>query len=179
MDRAALLDELAHAFTGVKRDPEQSLHQAQLTDQGMRRRITDAEWRAAGQLDSEESWERVPATALDECDSALSHFTPESWRFYLPAYMRRALACFVPPAYSYKQLSSVLFHLTYRPDGSSYLLQRFELLDGRQRMAVRHFLEVVECEALALVEATNGHWWAFEDAKAGLDCYWREVGGEP
>lgn len=28
---------------------------------------------------------------MNECDAALSHATPQSWPFYLTAYMRRAL----------------------------------------------------------------------------------------
>lgn len=142
----------------------------------MRRRIGAAEWAAAGRLDPEESWEDVSGLALDQCDAALSHATPESWRFYLPAFMRRALAHFVPPDYSYEKLSAVLFHLTYTPQNGPHLLPRFELLDPRQRRAVRHFLELVEEETLALVEATNSNYWTYEAAKNALDSYWREEG---
>lgn len=176
MDRAALFAEFRDAFSGVERDPDQSLHQTQLTDQGMSRRIGGSEWAAAGRLDPERSWEEVPSTALDECDAALSHATPESWRFYLPAFMRRALAHFVPPEYKYEKLSAVIFHLTYTSQSSPHLLPRFELLDHRQRRAVRHFLELVEAEALAVVEATNSNYWTYEAALNALDSYWREKG---
>lgn len=90
--------------------------------------------------------------------------------------MRRALAHFVPPGYAYEKLSAVLFHLTYTPQLGLHLAPRFELLDQRQRRAVRHFLELVEQEALAVVESTNSHYWTYEAAKTALDSYWKEAG---
>jgi hypothetical protein len=84
----------------------------------------------------------------------------------------------MPPAYSHEKLNSVLFHLTFRPDLSSHLLPRFELLNPKQHRAVRHFLELVESEALAVVGATNSNWWTYEGAQTALDSYWRKEDGE-
>lgn len=179
MDRVALVAELSQAFAGTSRNPELSLHQAHLSDQGMSRQIGGAEWRAAGKLDFGRRWEDVPGVALDECDSALSHLDPEGWRFYLPAFIRRALEHFAPPSYPYEKLCSVLFHLTYTPESSPHVLPRFELLTDAQRTAVRHFLELAERETLAFVEATNDQWWTYESAKCALDSYWRSSDGEP
>jgi hypothetical protein len=173
MDRVALMHEFGEAFSGVQRDPGQSLRQAHLTDQGISRRILTSEWREAGLLDLEQRWEDVPDSVLDECDAALSHFTLESWRFYLPAFMRRALALFTPPAYASEKLRVVLFHLTLTPALDPYTVPRLELLTVKQSAAVRHFIELVESEALALVERTNDQWWTYESAKNALDSYWR------
>jgi hypothetical protein len=183
MARTALRTMIEAAFAGVARDPEQSLHQAQLTDQGMSRRIPGSEWAAAGRRDRESKWTEVPAEALDECDAALSHCTPESWRFYLPAYLCRSLALFVPPNYSTDMLHSVLFHLTCHGDDNpgmrSYSLERYQSLTPLQHKAVRRFLELVVRESLELVETTNDHWLTYDHAKKALESYWSEQGAEP
>lgn len=161
MERTALRTEIEAAFAGVARDPEQTLHQAQLTDQSMSREIHDGEWREAGRRDREKDWTEVPGEALDECDAALSHFTPESWRFYLPAYLCRSLSLFAPPDFKDRMLHHVLFQLTCHADDGSglraYVLERYQSLTPAQHEAVRHFLELVVDESLQLVETTNDH----------------------
>lgn len=178
MARMALRTEIEAAFAGVARDPEQSLHQSQLTDQGMSRRIPGREWMAAERRDRERSWTEVPGEALDECDAALSHFTPASWRFYLPAYICRALSLFTPPDLKTDLLDIVVFQLTLHEKTDEglkgYLLERYRSLTPAQHEAVRHFLELVVHESLRLVETTNDHWRLYEDAKTALESYWSE-----
>ena len=183
MARTALRAEIEAAFAGVARDPEQSLHQAQLTDQGMSRRISGSEWREAENRDRERSWTEVPGEALDECDAALSHFTPDSWRFYLPAYLWRSLALFAPPDLKTDMLRNILFQLTCHADDSggmrSYVLERYQSLNPAQHEAVRHFLELVVHESLHLVETTNDHYQTYDSAKKALESYWSESTAEP
>jgi hypothetical protein len=174
MDRNTTIAQITAAFAGVQRDPEQSLHQAQLTDRGMSRPASEAEWLLAGQLDSEAEWTEVKGAALDECDAALSHLLPISWRFYLPAYMCRSLSLFVAPEFENEMLRSVMFHLTLPADEDlrSYVRERYETLSTDQRVAVRSFLEFAQEEALRAVEATNDHWGEYSDAKLALASYW-------
>jgi hypothetical protein len=178
MARTALRTEIEVAFAGVARDPEQSLHQSQLTDQGMSRQILGREWREAGRRDRERSWTEVPGEALDECDAALSHFTLDSWRFYLPAYLCRALSLFAAPDYETELLDIVVFQLTCRKDADhgmrSYLLERYQSLTPAQHAAVRHFLEFVVQESLHLVETTNDHYRIYDDARTALESYWAD-----
>lgn len=179
MARTALRTMIEKAFAGVARDPEQSLHQAQLTDQGMSRRIPGSEWAAAGRRDRERKWTEVPGEALDECDAALSHFTPESWRFYLPAYLCRSLALFTAPDFKEDLLDRVVFQLTLREEASEglkgYLLERYRSLTPSQHEAIRHFLELVVQESLHLVETTNDHWQTYDSAKTALESYWERA----
>src|ERR1700749_3582173 len=95
MELEELLKLIDLAFMGTKRDEECTLHQAQFADTFGDVPITDDEWtrrRAAEKLrDPETDWRDIPASSLDECDAAQSHANPQSWHFYLPAYMRRAL----------------------------------------------------------------------------------------
>jgi hypothetical protein len=178
MDRAALRKEIETAFAGVTRDPEQTLHQAQLAEQSMSRPIHGGEWREAGLRDREEEWTEVPGEALDECDAALSFFTPESWRFYLPAYICRALSLFAAPGFETDMLHSVLFDLTcnktYDSGMRAYVLGRYQALTPAQCEAVRHFLELVVRECLELVEATNDYWNTYTHAQEALESYWSE-----
>jgi hypothetical protein len=109
----------------------------------MRRDISEAEWQAAKDKDPETDWRLVPVSFLDECDTALSHATPQSWRFYLPAYMRRALRLLDTDLWF---PGSVIFHLTYRgkpPETDLYTLERFNTLNATQGQAVKLFLEYI------------------------------------
>lgn len=179
MDRTALRAKIEAAFAGVARDPEQTLHQAQLTDQSMSRSISDQEWRDVGLRDREKEWTEVPGKALDECDAALSHFTPDSWLFYLPAYLCRSLELFTPPDFETRLLHIVLFQLTLHKNDTSglreYLLERYHSLTPAQSGAVRHFLELIVQESLELVEATNDHWDTYADAQKALESYWSKA----
>src|SRR6185437_7671477 len=85
LDLATLNATIEAAFLDVERDEDCTLHQAQLIDDAIRREISLVEWQAAKDKDPETDWRRVPEAYPDECDAALSHATPQSWRFYLPA----------------------------------------------------------------------------------------------
>lgn len=175
MDSSAILKEIEAAFAGVTRDPHQSLHQAQLTDQGLARRIHGQDWRDAGLRDPEEDWLDVPGESIDECDAALSHFTPESWRFYIPAYICRSIVLFAAPDHESELLERVVFNLTLhkRDDGlNAYLRQRYEMLSFPQATAVRSFLEFVERESLRLLEETNEFLEEYNDVRLALERYW-------
>lgn len=168
MDRKSFDAELAAAFAGVRPDPDQTLHEAQLTDDGIFRSIGAAEMRAARAKDAHHAWTEVPAAALDACDHAMSHFTAQSWCFYLPAYMRRSLELFGDPLWDAEMLGSLIFHLTVKKEMPLCVAR----LTGAQKLAVRHFLELVEQESLVFIERTNSYCSPYDDAKAALDSYW-------
>lgn len=175
MNRTTTTKRIALAFADVTRDAEQSLRQAQLCDRGMSAHPASAsEWRHAGKLDVEEAWYDVPGAALDECDAALSHLIPMSWRFYLPAYLCRSLSLFVAPAFESSMLRSVIFHLTLPMEESAqnHSRERFGILAPDQCIAVKSFLECVRDESLLVVEATNRHWGEYEGAEVALESYW-------
>jgi hypothetical protein len=156
---------LEAAFLGVQRDAACTLHQAQLADQSLSRKISQEEWGAAGRLDPETDWRDVPAAALDECGAALSHATPRSWHFYLPAYMRRALDLIDEP--TWESVGSVVFHLTYTEKNNlaAYWLERFHQLNEAQARAVTAFLEFVR-------DYSTEGWSYADDARLALKKYW-------
>ena len=144
MDIATVDAAIEAAFAGVERDEECTLHQAQLRDHTLDREIAETEWDEAKARDRATDWLDVPDADLDECDAALSHATPECWRFYLPAYMRRALRLLDASITETWFPGSVVSHLSC-PSKSleGYVLERFELLNAAQQKAVRTFLEYI------------------------------------
>ena len=167
MNREAILSTIADAFRSVDRDDSYTLHEAQLTDQSMRREISAKELAEAKRLDSHQDWRDVPASSIDECDAALSHLSPEGWRFYIPAYMTRAVDLLDEPIWKTWLPGAVVFQLTYPKDVSlqSYTLERFSLLDEAQVAAVAAFLGYVAAHAPAGAVLC-------EDAQLALKRYW-------
>lgn len=168
MDLETLDSVIETAFCDVMRDEGCTLHQAQLADQGMGRKISDAEWRAAKVRDQETDWRGVPTAFLDECDAALSHATPLSWRFYLPAYMSRTLRLLDADILETMLPGTVIFHLTYsdkHPGQAANTLERFHTLSAAQQQAVRSFLEYIRDYPRQVTSYS-------EEAQLALRKYW-------
>lgn len=141
MDIVTVDATIEAAFAGVERDEECTLHQAQLRDHTLDREIADREWHEAKERDQATDWRDVPDDDLDESDAALSHATPECWRFDLPAYMRRALRLLDASILETWFPGSVVSHLGYPSKPlEGHILPRFELLNTAQQKAVRAFL---------------------------------------
>jgi hypothetical protein len=143
-DVCALIDE---AFAGIQRDENCTIHQAQLADERLDREIPDKEWVVQKRRDPETNWRDVPASSLDECDAVLSHATPQSWLFYLPTYMKRALELLTANSEKSNLPNSVLFHLSLERGSrgpSFYVFERFKQVTPAQERAIIAFLEYVQ-----------------------------------
>jgi hypothetical protein len=168
MSRAKLDEVLEAAFIGVERDDACTLHQAELIDRTPEREVADAEWSHARDIDQATDWRQVPSAALDECGAAMSHATPQSWRFYLPAYKRRALDLLDIQLLETWLPGSVIHHLTFSSQFAgqvSYKLDRFETLSTAQGRAVRIFLEYIRDYPCAVASYRR-------DAELALLKYW-------
>jgi hypothetical protein len=163
-----LTELIEQAFADVRRDPDQSLHQAQLDDQGIAREIPAEERAKAALLDDHTEWHEVSESELQECPDAMSHLLPASWVFYLPAYMRAAITLLDRPLWKADLPHRVLFALTYSdtyPGIKYYYLGRFEKLSAAQFEAVKQFLMFVERNAA-------GENFYSRDASEALRSYW-------
>lgn len=132
------------AFLGLNRDEDCTLHQAQCDDE--RIMISRENRTAAKRWDPETDWRDIPAASLEECNAALSYASPQSWHFYLPAYMQRALDLIdtCPPMEWSDLPISVVHTLTYRDENRfPNRLERFHRLNEAQENAVVAFLEFV------------------------------------
>jgi hypothetical protein len=161
----ALIDE---AFAGTQRDEECTLHQAQLRDCIGDFEIAEEEWLHQKLRDPETNWRDVPAASLDECDAVLSHASPQSWLFYLPAYMKRALELLATNAEESYLPSSVVFHLTLQRRSAGlnfYVFERFQQITEAQERAIIAFLEYVR-------DYPQKRTWDAESATEALNSYW-------
>ena len=168
MNRVEVTERIKSAFAGVRRDSDMTLHQAQLADQGMSREISDAEWAAALAKDHETEWQEVNPTALAECDASLSHLSPTGWRFYLPAYMLRAMELLDLPVTKTWVPGNVVGALDLDTKHSGlkrYALTRFEILTPAQVDAVAAFLTYVR-------DFEHEENYSREDAARALSKYW-------
>ena len=166
--RAEVTAKIKKAFAGVRRDNEKTLHQAQLADQGISRKITDEEWAAALAKDRESEWYEVNPTAIDECDASLSHLSPTGWRFYLPAYMLRAMELLELPVHKAWVPGNVVHSLALNTKHSGlkrYALARYEILTPAQVDAVAAFLTYVR-------DFEHEENYSREDAARALSKYW-------
>lgn len=164
MDVDAIKAIIHATFLGLRRDEDCTLHQAQCDDEPMTSREERA---AAKRWDPETDWRDVSGSALEECDSALSYTSPQSWHFYLPAYMERALDLIhTRPSERWWELPfSVVFHLTYRNENR---LERFHRLNEAQETAVVAFLQFVRDSC----QHDDDESFLARDAALALREYW-------
>ena len=141
------------AFAGVPCG-QVTLHEAEVMDAYG----SEVERRAARRFDPDDDWTKVSAASIEECPTALSFLDPESWRFYLPAYMRLALRRFGQPH------NEAMDQAIYSLDGASP--ERSGTLNASQAGAVQRFLAFA-CEHEDQCDATV--------AKQALDAYWSSV----
>lgn len=112
------------AFVGVTLGGGVGLQEAQGLDD-----YADAATCAAYRAnDEKDDWHRIPAEALNRCNSSLSFFDAEGMRFHLPAYLLADLRG------DYR--CGMAFCLTQSHDYDCY----FSLLSEGQRQAIRAFL---------------------------------------
>lgn len=132
----SIIGEIRVAFAGVRRG-RITIHEAEVIDS----RGDDDQRRLARKQDSESDWECVPDQDIEECCWALPHLDPESWRYYIPAYMIWTLT-------NFRSSDSVVSDFTIYtfepyladPQMRAHATDRFGLLNEPQSRAVCQFL---------------------------------------
>ena len=158
-----IIQSIEQAFAGVPRGSI-TLHEAEVLDSYG----TDAERQDARSLDTEDDWRQVPDSSIEECPVALSFVDPESWRFYLPAYMRFGLKFLTD------RNNGAIDHAIYsldkgeNPNLTDYKLERFRTLNVEQARAVQEFLAFA-CE--------NEDFCDGRIARNALEAYWSDAAG--
>jgi hypothetical protein len=163
-----VIAKLTSAFADVQCDELLTLHEAQLVDRAFDDSVSAAEIQASKRLDTCTDWREVPAEHLDECNAALSHLSPKGWKFYLPAYLRRALDLIHKPIRETWLPGGVLHQLTLStkyPDLAAESARLFQTLDEAQVQAVADVLRFVE-ESVS--PGTSLH----QDAQSALERFW-------
>jgi hypothetical protein len=165
MEPPRLLQRISESFPEEPL-PEMTLRQAQLADQSLSKKISDAEWEAEGARDRGLSWSQVADEQLVECEAAISHLDEESFVYYLPAFLRFAVR-HVDVGISGENgilMNSILFGVT---NLSNYNLGRLKRLNEGQIACVTEFLQFFaersECYGSDASEALK-HYWLTPDA---------------
>ena len=159
-ERMELLESIEAAFP-IAPLPPVTLHQGQLSDESIRRRISESEWLQAANQDAGQTWQTLSDAALMECSCALSHFDEASFIYHLPAFLRFAVRNVATPFLTPEQslVGAVVFAVTQR---SPYSLARYASLTSAQRAVVVSFLRFI-----ALQSKRHG-----QDAQKALERYW-------
>jgi hypothetical protein len=89
-------------------------------------------------------WDQVPTAVIDENFGQLSLFTPEAYRYFLPAYLLRCLDNLDPES---MVCEFVIYSLT--PDSANeetrqWAAERHQLFDQKQQAAIVEFLDLIQ-----------------------------------
>ncbi len=145
MDPNAIIRMIDSAFDGVAR-PDTSLRQFRLTDLfGMSDGMPPRAWHIAGKARVDRTWQEIPDAEIAECGCLLTHMDAKDFQYYLPAYMRFAIAHRGREAAS-DILGATLFALSPAAGGEcsrAHALSQLAQLDFSQQVAIRRFLKFV------------------------------------
>lgn len=162
-----ILREVAEAFADVPRPARQTIliDEMESEVQGQR-----------GEIYSRYTWQEIPAEVLYENQDALPNFTPEGFRYYLPAFLTETVRNYQPGNRLYEQL---LYALDYNNLVPAFRQENFEILTHRQSKAICHFLEWLGANHHADFTGADGEsplwqavesWWVqFEEKDARPD----------
>lgn len=87
-----------------------------------------------------QDWRQVPEQVIDHSNAALSFFSPEAYRFYLPAFLLWVLRHF-DSTDSFTVDSTIYSLAPEENDLRQFVLSKYALLDVAQRRAILGFLE--------------------------------------
>jgi hypothetical protein len=156
----ALVSEIRDAFQNVPRGIL-TMHQAHIVKWASEDKLIEA-----AALDRERSWTEINDETIVEARNALYGADPQSWRYFLPAYMVWTLKHLQSSSLSV--IDQVVY--TFQPYEVGHRLRqesvlRFDTLSLAQKRCVAHFLGYMamhpeSCDADA--------------ARRLLDTYWRE-----
>jgi len=148
--RASLISEITSAFAVVRLGGGVGLFEAQ----GLDDYADAAERKALRERDEKDDWTVLSADALNRANSSLSFFDAEGMRFHLPAYLVADLR------------GDYRFGVVFTLCQASVRAEQFALLCGRQRAAVRHYLEIIatdpnyDFERSEIERCLAGYWSA-------------------
>lgn len=161
--RDEIIADITEAFGGVRRG-EITIHEANVIDDCG----SEAERRAARARDTEKRWQDVPDSDIESYPSALSFLCPESFRYYVAAYMVWSLRYYRTSDSASSDFTIYAFTPNTNKPNDEWKLARFALFSPRQANAIRRFLGF-------MVEHGDGDADEIQ-AKLALDTYWNRLG---
>ncbi|MCA9017438.1 MAG: hypothetical protein KDA77_19100 [Planctomycetaceae bacterium] len=162
-ERIVIIEEIHEAFRGVPRG-EVTLHEADVWDDYG----SEEEAQKARSLDTENSWEEIPDEWIENCGGALAFYDPQSWQYYIPAYMIWTLKNFQISDSITADWTIYTFDFEENdPQSKNYHMERFHQLDQKQSAAVSRFLQYmsqdnVRVDGRVAGEALRKYWKQFD-----------------
>ncbi len=157
-EREHLLSYITDAFQGVTRDGGVSWSEADAIDSYG----SPAERAAARASDTDQSWQEVannPNWDPDQSYGGFSFLDPLGFRYYLPAAMVRA----IHDGYDFGL--GVVLTLSKEPDMQRWNAEKWSLLNRRQRLCIKRFLQYM----------LHANTFGSAACKEALDQYWGRV----
>ena len=156
--REELLQELENAFADAPR-PEVETILLDEMEIGKRSEI--------GEIFRRYTWQEIPAATLYQNAEALSCFTPQGFRYYLPAFLSETIRNDNPEK---NLLAPLLRSLTYIRMSPEYGWNHFAVFSSEQGKAVYHCLEWMAANhndasvhSSQLQQATESWWLRYEE----------------
>jgi hypothetical protein len=141
---AEIIACIESAFDGAPR-AETSLRQFLLTDgDGMSGDISGRQWEASGRQRVDSIWQEIPDMEIEAGAGLLAHMDAGEFRYYLPAYMRYAVAH--RASWESDVLGMTVSSLCPSEKNlarRAYAIAQYAALDAAQREAVVRFLAFV------------------------------------
>ena len=145
-DAASLIACIEREFAGTQR-AETSVRQLLLTDKyGMSEDISEREWVASGKDRVDSIWQEIPDAEIEECEGLLTHMEAEEFLYYLPAYMRYAVAYQHRTSWETDVLGMTVHALSpfeRNRDLRAHAIAKYAVFNAAQRQAVVLFLTFV------------------------------------
>lgn len=161
-ERVAIIEEIVEAFHDVPRG-EVTLHETDILDDNG----SEEEAEKARRLDTEHSWEEIPNEWIEQHPSSLCFVDPQSWQYYIPAYMTWTLKNFQTSDSITAEMTIYKFRLfDNNPDLNLEQMKRFQQLNQKQSAAVCRFLRYMSqdddrVDGGAAKEALQKYWGQF------------------
>jgi len=160
--RAEIIVEINTAFAKVRRG-NITLHETEVIDSYG----SDKERRTARRQDTELRWQDVPAPVIQAHPSALSFLCPESFRYYIAAYMVWSLRHYNTSDSASSDFTIYALAPNTNKPPDRWKLERFSLFSPLQARAVQRFLHF-------MVEHGDGR-ADTSQAELALRAYWNEA----
>ena len=90
MESDDLITLIERAFP-IHPTPEVTFRQVTLSDEGIRREISDGEWERAGRIDRDVVWTDLSDNDLIQCRDGIAHLIEPEFGYYLGALLRFAV----------------------------------------------------------------------------------------
>lgn len=162
---AELLEQIEAAFGKVRLGSGISLHQARALDRLDLPQVVQQ----ARRRDTEERWQEIPDSKVEDFHYALTYLDPEGLRFHLPRYMVFSLE---HPGLDSPAVDAAVYACDFGEDVAQDVLAQFNAMSRRQMRVIADFLLFIaesrdaDYDTLVAAVALESFWYQFLGPRA-------------